>query len=136
MVLSWLRQPMFTACQPISSRAYVRLPARRDTALSPDTAETLAGLIARAEQACGRANSHISEVKIMPEGPSRITFISVGWTDRNGKDMTIGVALLEKYCRPERVEDLFEDLALMCEDVETGGSPQDAGRLLALVPAP
>jgi len=64
---------------------------------------------------------------------SRITFVSVGWTSTRGTDMTIGLALLAKHCRPERVEELIEDLTLMCEEVEAGCRPEDAGRVLSVI---
>lgn len=47
--------------------------------------------------------------------------------------MTIGLALLAKHCRPERVEELIEDLTLMCEEVEAGCRPEDAGRVLSVI---
>ncbi|SRR5258707_87931 len=49
------------------------------------------------------------------EGDPRITFVSVGWTSASGEDMTISLDRLQKHCRPERVEDLIEDLTVLCE---------------------
>ena len=66
----------------------------------------------------------------------RITFVSVGWTSANGEDMTIGLVLLEKHCRPGRVEDLLGDLAYMCEDIEAGCRPEGRARVLSVVPEP
>jgi hypothetical protein len=47
----------------------------------------------------------------------------------------IGLPELRKHCRPERVEDLLEDLAVLAEDVADRRRPEDKGRArLAAVP--
>lgn len=33
-----------------------------------------------------------------------------------------------RHCRPERVEDLLDDLQMLCEDVLTGRRPRDPRR--------
>lgn len=52
----------------------------------------------------------------------RITRISVGWDrgDDSG-EITIELADIVRCCRHERVEDLLDDLAMLCEDVEAKG---------------
>jgi hypothetical protein len=49
----------------------------------------------------------------------RITRISVGWVrgDDSG-EVTVELADIVRCCRHERVEDLLDDLAMLCEDVE------------------
>ena len=67
---------------------------------------------------------------------SRITFISVGWTTPSGRVKVIDLDAMRKHCRSERVEDLLEDLALLCEDVEARRHPETADPWLSLVPEP
>jgi hypothetical protein len=49
-----------------------------------------------------------------PEGPKRTT---------------VDLAAIHRHCRPERVEELLEDLALVCADALAGRHPEDSGRL-------
>jgi hypothetical protein len=42
--------------------------------------------------------------------------------------VTVDLAAMNRYCRPERVEDLVEDLGLICEDVFSSCAPMAAGR--------
>jgi hypothetical protein len=45
----------------------------------------------------------------------------------------VNLESMRSHCRPERVEDLVEDLLIVCEDVQARRRPQDAGRpVLAL----
>ena len=42
---------------------------------------------------------------------------------------------MRRHCRPERVEDLLDDLVVLCEDVADRRRPEDRGRArLAAVP--
>jgi hypothetical protein len=34
---------------------------------------------------------------------------------------------MQRHCRPERVEDLLDDLVVLCDDVATGRHPQASG---------
>ena len=65
---------------------------------------------------------------------SRVTFISVGWTTRSGRVRVIDLEVMRRHCRRERVEDLLEDLALLCEDVQARRHPDHADSYLSLVP--
>jgi hypothetical protein len=67
---------------------------------------------------------------------SRITFISVGWTTPSGRVKVIDLDAMRRHCRSERVEDLLEDLTLLCEDVEARRHPETADPWLSLVPEP
>jgi hypothetical protein len=66
-------------------------------------------------------------------GEPRITFISVGWVSEDGSVRIIDLPAMQQHCRPERVQDLLEDLDLLCEDVDAGRRPEDKGRPLSLV---
>lgn len=50
----------------------------------------------------------------------RITRIEVGYTVDTGEgplDATISLADFQWHCRRERVDDLIDDLVVLCEDV-------------------
>lgn len=50
----------------------------------------------------------------------RITRIEVGYTVDTGEgplDSTISLADFQWHCRRERVDDLIDDLVVLCEDV-------------------
>lgn len=47
--------------------------------------------------------------------------------------MTIDLAAMVRHCRRERVEDLLEDLTLLCEDVQARRQPDDSYRPLLTV---
>jgi hypothetical protein len=68
------------------------------------------------------------------DSASRITFISVGWSTKGGRVEVIGLEVMRRHCRWERVEDLLEDLALLCEDVEARRHPDAVDPYLSLVP--
>ena len=54
-----------------------------------------------------------------PEGPQRVT---------------VKLAAMIQHCRPERVQDLVEDVALLAEDVLAGRRPEESGRpVLAVI---
>jgi hypothetical protein len=56
--------------------------------------------------------------------PGRIVAITVAYEDGNPEKPTlIDLAAMRKYCRPERVDDLLEDLLMLCEDVRAEGRP-------------
>jgi hypothetical protein len=51
----------------------------------------------------------------------RIEYVSVGWTTDtdDGPQMTvISLTELRRHCRRERVEDLIDDLVVLCADVQ------------------
>jgi hypothetical protein len=48
-----------------------------------------------------------------PDGPKRVT---------------VNLESMRTHCRPERVEDLVEDLLMLCEDVQEGRWPESPGR--------
>jgi len=52
----------------------------------------------------------------------RIDRIEVGYTVDTGEgpqQMTIGLPDLRWHCRRERVDDLIDDLVVLCEDVQS-----------------
>lgn len=57
----------------------------------------------------------------------KITFISVGWASPDGEQTVISLPEMQKHCRPERIEELVDDMAVLCEDVEARRHPEDAG---------
>jgi hypothetical protein len=79
-----------------------------------------------------RARAYTSSM----QSESRITFVSVGWTTDSGGVKVINLDAMRRHCRSERVEDLLEDLTMLCEDVEARRHPEAADRYLSLVPEP
>ena len=67
----------------------------------------------------------------------RIARISVDYlteTPEGPQQTTVDLAAMLRHCRPERVEDLLEDLVMLCEDVHAGRQPEDSGRpVLAVI---
>jgi hypothetical protein len=53
-----------------------------------------------------------------PEGPERVT---------------VNLTAMTQHCRPERVEDLIEDAALLAEDVIAGQHPESGRPVLAVI---
>jgi hypothetical protein len=47
---------------------------------------------------------------------------------RGPRRTTVDLAAMVRCCRPERVEELLEDLTLLCEEVQAGRRPEDPGR--------
>jgi hypothetical protein len=43
--------------------------------------------------------------------------------------VTVNLESIRTHCRPERVEDLIDDLLMLCEDVQARRRPEDPGRL-------
>jgi len=59
-----------------------------------------------------------------PTTGSRILAITVAYEDGSPEDPTlIDLPKMRQYCRPERVEDLIDDLVMLCEDVKARGRP-------------
>lgn len=69
------------------------------------------------------------------ETARRILAVTVAYEDGSLGDATlIDLAQIQAHCRPERVDDLLEDLTLLCEDVVARRNPEDSGRpVLALI---
>jgi hypothetical protein len=42
--------------------------------------------------------------------------------------MTVDLESMRTHCRPERVDDLVDDLLMLCEDVQARRWPEDPGR--------
>ena len=80
----------------------------------------------------GRARAYT----VLMESSCRITFISVGWARPSGRVKVIDLDAMRGHCRSERVEDLVEDLTLLCEDVEARRHPETADPYLSLAPEP
>jgi hypothetical protein len=56
--------------------------------------------------------------------PGRIVAITVAYEDGSPENPTlIDLAAMRKYCRPERVDDLLDDLLMLCEAVQAEGRP-------------
>lgn len=64
-----------------------------------------------------------------------ITGVVVHFVADDGSCRRVTLEEIQFHCRPERVEDLLDDLVLLCEDVVGGRRPEDRGRArLAAVP--
>lgn len=51
----------------------------------------------------------------------RIEYVTVGWnvdTDEGPQMTVISLAEFWRHCRRERVDDLIDDLVVLCEDVQ------------------
>ncbi len=62
----------------------------------------------------------------------RIEHVSVTWTvdtDDGPQVALISLADLQQHCRPERVQDLIEDLEVLCGDVQAARDAAESGRL-------
>ncbi len=58
-------------------------------------------------------------------------------TPRGPEQTMVDLEAMLRHCRPERVEDLLEDLTLLCEDVVARRQPEGPGRpVLALIRRP
>jgi hypothetical protein len=60
----------------------------------------------------------------------RIQYVTVGWnvdTDDGPQMTVISLADFRWHCRRERVDDLIDDLVVLCEDVQ-GGRDRVAAR--------
>jgi hypothetical protein len=65
----------------------------------------------------------------VPEG--RITYVTVGWTtdtDDGPQQTVISLESMQKHCRAERVDDLLDDLTLLCRDVQDAWDAQGSHR--------
>jgi hypothetical protein len=49
-------------------------------------------------------------------------------TSDGPRRVTVNLESIRSHCRPERVEDLIEDLLMLCEDVQARRRPKDSGR--------
>lgn len=65
---------------------------------------------------------------------AEIARIEVWYVSDSGKAARITLDDMIRHCRPERVQDLVEDLAVQCEDVVASRRPEDRGPLLSVVP--
>jgi hypothetical protein len=55
------------------------------------------------------------------------TFISVGYLD-NGEEVIVSLDQMRQHCRAERVEDVLDDLTMLCADVVAGWDQRDPAR--------
>ena len=61
--------------------------------------------------------------------PLRIDRVEVGYTietDTGPERKLVTLAALWEHCRRERVEDLLDDLQVLCEDVQDAREPDSA----------
>ena len=61
----------------------------------------------------------------------RIDNVVVSWiteTSDGPRSRAIDLESFRRHCRRERVEDLLDDLQLLCEDVLARRNPEDSGR--------
>jgi hypothetical protein len=66
--------------------------------------------------------------------PGRIVAITVAYADGSPDDPTlIDLAQMQAHCRAERVDDLIEDLTLLCQDVQAGWQPEGSGPVLSVI---
>ena len=56
-----------------------------------------------------------------------ITGVVVHFVAEDGSCRRITLEELQAHCRPERVEDLLDDLVVLCEDVHDRRRPEDKG---------
>lgn len=56
----------------------------------------------------------VDYVSVTPDGPERGT--------------TIDLPMMRAHCRPERIEDLVDDLTMLCEDVLARRQQGESGR--------
>jgi hypothetical protein len=65
----------------------------------------------------------------------KIDRLHIGITTRDGERKLVTLPAMIKHCRKERVEDLLEDLTLICEDVESAReATSSSGRLRQSAP--
>lgn len=57
----------------------------------------------------------------------------VQYTSEDGSSRRIGLDEMRRHCRPERIEDLLDDLVVLCEDVVDGLHPLAPRRPLSVV---
>jgi hypothetical protein len=57
-----------------------------------------------------------------------ISRVVVQFEAEDGSSRRITLEDIRRHCRPERVEDLLDDLVVLCEDVIDGRKPEDKGR--------
>ena len=48
----------------------------------------------------------------------KIENVVIGWTPDGQRSAAIDLEALRRHCRRERVEDLLDDLQVLCEDVQ------------------
>ena len=64
----------------------------------------------------------------------RVVAITVAYEDGSPEDpVLIDLAQMREHCRAERVEDLLDDLTVLCEDVQAERLPEDSGTILRVV---
>jgi hypothetical protein len=59
----------------------------------------------------------------------KIAYLAVGWaveTSGDPQQITVDLAAMRRHCRPERVEELLDDLAMICQDVLTAQEAEGA----------
>jgi hypothetical protein len=64
---------------------------------------------------------------------AEITRVVVQFEAEDGVSRRITLDEMRRHCRPERVEDLLDDLAVLCEDVIDGRQPGDRGPWLRVM---
>ncbi len=65
----------------------------------------------------------------------KIVAVVVGWTIETPdgpRKSAIDLATMRRHCRAERVEDLLDDLALLCQDVQDAREAQQDRRTAPL----
>jgi len=56
-----------------------------------------------------------------------ISRVVVQFEAEDGSSKRITLEQMRRHCRPERVEDLLDDLVVLCEDVADRRRPEDRG---------
>ena len=62
-----------------------------------------------------------------------ISRVVVQFEAENGSSRRVTLDEMRRHCRPERVEDLLDDLVVLCEDVIEGRRPEDRGPWLRVM---
>jgi hypothetical protein len=66
------------------------------------------------------------------ESMADISRVVVQFEAADGSSRRVTLEDFRRHCRPERVEDLLDDLVVLCQDVINGREPEDRGPWLRL----
>jgi hypothetical protein len=64
---------------------------------------------------------------------AEITRVVVQYQAEDGSSRHVTLKGMRRHCRPERIEDLLDDLVVLCEDVVDGLHPLAPRRPLSVV---
>ena len=67
----------------------------------------------------------------------RIVHLSVSWatdTSVGAQQTTVDLAAMRRHCRPERMEELLDDLVMICQEVRAGQDAEGAAARRSVAP--